>query len=428
MNYADSERVAGVLESLGYVWTEDALAADFLLYNTCSVRQKAEDRFFGLRKVWQSMKADNPKKIIALTGCIPAHGQYKLHKKLLELDLIFKIEDLGKLPELLSNNQKNRKSKEQQDYFSIVPKVQHKFQVLVPIMTGCNNFCSYCIVPYTRGRERSRPVQDILNEVKKLVAEGALEVTLLGQNVNSYRGLDEHGQELGFPELLKLVDAIPGYQRLRFSSSHPKDFSDELIACFAKLKKLCPHMHLPVQAGSNAVLKAMNRKYTRESYLAAIQKLKKVNPEISITSDIIVGFPGETKEQFEESRKLLREVGFDMVYISPYSLRPGTAAAKLPDDVPDLEKKRRFRVLTKDLKAYLEKENQRYLGKSLEILVEGVNRKGEAYGRAPNSKTVTFPAAKSKIGDFVQVEITEALAWELRGAIQIKNEKLKIKN
>ena len=419
MNYADSERVASVLESLGYEETKNAAETDFLLYNTCSVRQKAEDRILGLRPLWQQMKKKNPKLIIALTGCMPAHGQYDLQEMLPELDIVFNIENLEELPAMIRDHgvvgtgRGPFLRRASNDYFSISPKSKNPFQVFIPIMTGCDNFCSYCIVPYARGREKSRPFENILEEAKQLLADGAKEITLLGQNVNSYH--PPEGGAVSFPKLLELVNDLPGLERLRFVSSHPKDLSDELIECFATLEKLCPHLHLPAQAGSNEILKAMNRNYTREDYLKLIQKLRKACPEIKLTTDIIVGFPGETKQQFKDTLELVSEVGFEMIYIAKYSPRPGTLAYKLKDDVPFKEKKRRFRVLEKALGDYLKKANQNYLGKTVEVLVEGLSEKKEAYGRTPGFKQVTFPKNGAKPGDLVKVKVTEALKWELRG-------------
>lgn len=413
MNYSDSERIASVLESFGYRPTGKLEQADIIIYNSCSVRQKAEERILGLRRKWQELKACKPGLKIGLTGCMVTHGQYKLDKRLPELDFYFGIADLPKLPILLGL----KKELSETDYFSILPSSQTSFQALLPIMTGCNNFCSYCIVPYARGREMSRPVAEILHEARSLISKGAREIILLGQNVNSYAGPDQAGKKVTFPQLLSLVDALPGYERLRFVSSHPKDCSPALIACYSKLQKLCPHMHLALQSGSDRILQAMNRRYTAADYLKLVKNLRQDKPDISLTTDIIVGFPGETEADFQATVKLVKQVGFEMIYIGMYSERPGTAAAKLKDDISPTEKKRRYDDLTAVLRNYLLQNNQRYLNQTVEVLIEQKTKKGQATGKTPDFKTVSFQAGKVKVGDLAQVKITEPLAWELRGEL-----------
>ena len=351
MNLSDSERLSAVFESLKFEETKDINKANIIAVVMCSVRQSAVDRVHWLAHKIKKLKAKHYTLKAILTGCILKKDKQKFAEN---FDYIIDIKDIQKIPEVLAytNSHDRRKSCKLENYLEnyleITPKYSNKFSVNVPIMTGCNNFCSYCVVPYTRDREVSRPVNEIVLEIKNLVKpaspslRGAKEIWLLGQNVNSYKD-----GKINFQKLLKLVNNIPGNFELNFTSSHPKDFSDELIKTMAKCKKLSKKLNLPIQSGDNEILKKMNRPYTVARYKNLVKKIRKAIPAISLSTDVIVGFPGETKKQFENTVKTFREIGFDMVFINKYSPRAGTAAAKLKDNVSWQEKKRREKILIK---------------------------------------------------------------------------------
>ncbi len=400
MNKSDAERVAAVLKKNGYQSTESEGSADLIVVIACSVRQSAMDRVYGKAKKWQDLKNKKLKQLI-LTGCVLPVDRKKLAQN---FDLIVSIDEFAKMFKL-------------KDYFKINPCHESSFQAYVPIMTGCNNFCAYCVVPYVRGRERSRPVDDIIKEAKGLIKNGYKEITLLGQNVNAYCGkLKVQSQKLkviDFATLLKLINDIPGDFWIRFVTSHPKDMLDELIEAVAKLDKVCEYIHLPVQAGDNGVLKKMNRQYTVSHYKNLIKKVRNKIPGVAITTDIIVGFPGETKKQFEQSVKLFKEIKFDMAYIAQYSPRTGTAAAKLVDDVSKQEKKRRAKILTDILKKTALENNKKLVGKILTILVEEKNR-----GVTRGFKNVKFENSdENLIGKFIKVKIIKVESWGLQGKL-----------
>ncbi|MDD5552181.1 MAG: tRNA (N6-isopentenyl adenosine(37)-C2)-methylthiotransferase MiaB [Candidatus Pacebacteria bacterium] len=340
MNESDSERIAAVLENaeLSPAKTEDE--ADFIIINMCSVRKKSVDKVF---KKISIIRAKNKKVKIALTGCILNRDKKKFKKM---TDPIFRIDELQKLPKLLQHITENKR--QTTHYLKIIPKYKKSNSAYIPIMTGCNNFCSYCVVPYTRGREVSRPDKDIISEIKKLLKKGKKTICLLGQNVNSYnykQTTDNKQQKITFPRLLKKLEKLPGNFEITFLTSHPKDFSDELIKIIAKSEKIKKYIHLPVQAGSNKILKKMNRNYTREHYLKLIDKIKNTIPDVELSTDIIVGFPGEAKKDFKDTVDLVKEVKFSKAYINKYSPRPGTAAEKLKDNVVKKEKERREKIL-----------------------------------------------------------------------------------
>jgi len=325
MNKSDSERLAGVLEKRGYKKSDNKYRADLVAINTCGVRQSAEDRVYGLVP---GIRRKNKKTKIVITGCLV--GRADVRKRLKKVvDIWLPIGQMAK-------------GECQKDYFKIKPKYQSKISAFVPIGNGCNNFCSYCVVPYARGRETFRPVKEILAEVKGLVKNGYKEITLIAQNVNSYRS-----GKTDFADLLKMVNGLPGDFQIRFLTSHPKDMSDELIGAIAGCEKVLKEIHLPAQSGDNAILKKMNRGYTVERYETIIKKILKLMPTAEISTDVIVGFPGETKKQFNNTAKLFKDIKFSQAYVARYSPRPGTAAYKLADDVPAEEKKRRFEVLNK---------------------------------------------------------------------------------
>lgn len=401
MNKSDAERLAAILEGLGYQKTDNEKSADLIAVVACSVRQSAVDRIYGKIKIWNKLKK-NKKIVTLLTGCVLKSDQKKLSQS---FDLIFDIKNLNKLPKLLKKERPISS-----DYFSVTPKYQSKFQAYVPISTGCNNYCTYCVVPYARGPEISRPAKEIINEVKSLINSGYKETTLLGQNVNSY-----YSENYNFPKLLKTINDLPGNFWLNFVTSHPKDLSDELIKIMANGKKICQYMHLPVQAGDNKVLKAMNRHYTSVHYKNLIKKIRKAMPDIAISTDIIVGFPKETKAQFNNTAKLMKQINFDMAYLAEYSPRPGTAAAKLEDNVPAAEKSRRWKILNEILKKSALKNNKNYLKKIVEVLINN-HDKGYFYGKTKTFKTVKIKKSPNiKIGDIIKVKIIKAADFCLEG-------------
>ncbi|MFH1456584.1 MAG: tRNA (N6-isopentenyl adenosine(37)-C2)-methylthiotransferase MiaB [Patescibacteria group bacterium] len=403
MNKSDSERIATVLEDSGFK-PSSLNKADYAFLNLCSVRQSAIDRVWG--KI-NNIKKNNSKTKIVLTGCILPSEKNKFLKK---VDYILDIKDLFKWDILINKNKK--------DYLKANPKINSPFQAFVPIMTGCNNFCSYCAVPYTRGREHSRPTKDIIDEVNKLIVRDYKFIILLGQNVNSYEG------GLKFSELLKKIDKITGNYWLSFVTSHPKDMSNELIKCFNTCKHLIPYLHLPIQSGSNKILKAMNRKYTTEDYLKLIKKIKKINPNINLSTDIIVGFPNETKKDFNNTAEIFKKIKFDMAYIARYSPRPDTEASKLKDNISLEEKKNREKSLNNLLKKSSLENNKKILNKNIQVLIE--NKKDNYYfGKTRNFKNIKIKtrlkiqSAKHKnfIGKFINIKIIKANIWNLEGEI-----------
>jgi tRNA-2-methylthio-N6-dimethylallyladenosine synthase len=412
MNKSDSERIAGFLESQGFVITKKLDEANWVIINTCSVRQQAEDRVFGLIKNLKKLR-NQPK--IALTGCMVAKNAKELKRK---IDLVFEIGDLNKLT---YNLQPTTNNKKQNFYFQIKPHYKSPFHAYVPIAKGCNNFCTYCVVPYTRGKEKNREPFEILCEIENLLNRGYKAITLLGQNVNSY-GKDLK-DEINFPGLLQKIEKIPHNFWLWFITSHPKDMSDQLINTIAKSKKICRYIHLPVQAGDNKILAAMNRGYTREKYLKLIAKIKKTIPDASFSTDIIVGFPGETKRQFQKTVDLFKKVKFDMVYIAQYSPRPGTAAYHLKDNVPSREKKRRHQVLNKLLRKTALEKNKKLIGKTLEVFIE-TKKNNYYFGKTKTFKTVKItnnqqPTANNQlIGQIIPVKIKKAKDFGLWGEIK----------
>ncbi|MGA2418016.1 MAG: tRNA (N6-isopentenyl adenosine(37)-C2)-methylthiotransferase MiaB [Candidatus Staskawiczbacteria bacterium] len=401
MNVSDAERVAAVLETIKYKKTQNINEADLIVVTMCSVRQSAVDRVHGLVEKFKKLKK-KPK--IILTGCILKKDKKKF---LSGFDYVVDIRDIKKLPEIL----KNKKSEDVKDYLDITPKYSSKFSANVPIMTGCNNFCSYCVVPYVREREVSRPATKIILEIKNLIKNGCKEIWLLGQNVNSYKDKNNN-----FPKLLKMVNNIPGEFWIRFTSSHPKDFNDEVIKTLAIGGKITPYLNLPIQSGDNKILKAMNRHYTVSDYKNKIKKLRKQIPDIAISTDIIVGFPGEIKKQFENTAKLFRDVKYDMAYINKYSPRAGTAAAKLKDNISWIEKKRREKVLTDILKQTALEKNKKLVGSQTLVLID--SHRGENYfGKDRYYKTIKIKSDKNILGKLLKVKIIEARPFILMGKL-----------
>lgn len=428
MNEKQSETYSGILEEIGYKKVDDEKEADFILYNTCSVRESAELRVFGRLGHLKSMKEKNKDLIIALCGCMPQNETTleKIKEKQKHIDIIFGTHNGHKLPELLENflNSRNQIIDIWEEHGEIVENLptfrKFDFKSCVNIMYGCNNFCTYCIVPYVRGRERSREVEDIVEEVRDLVKDGVLEIMLLGQNVNSYGvGLNKN---IDFPYLLKELNKIEGLKRIRFMTSHPKDFNKKLIKTIKDCDKVCNNVHLPVQSGSNKILKKMNRKYTREEYLRKVQMLKKEIPTASISTDLIIGFPGETDEDFKETLKIIEDANYDFVYSFIYSKREGTPAAKLDGQVSEEVSKKRYEALQQKMKEILGKTSQKYLNKEVKVLVEKENEKKKGYysGRSEENYLVHFKSNTNLIGEIISVKIKEVNPYYLIGKMEEK--------
>ncbi|MFZ5354200.1 MAG: tRNA (N6-isopentenyl adenosine(37)-C2)-methylthiotransferase MiaB [Bacillota bacterium] len=425
-NNADSERLKGMLTNMGYIECEKRDAADVVIINTCCVRENAEFKLYGNIGALKHLKANKPEMLLAICGCMmeQEHAVETIKKKYRHVDLVFGTHNLYKFPELLE-----RSMNEKYTLIDIlntdgiivedIPvKREEKHKAWVTIMYGCNNFCSYCIVPYVRGRERSRRPEDIIKEIAELAADGCKEVTLLGQNVNSYgKDLD---MTIDFADLIRLVNDIEGIERIRFMTSHPKDISDKLILAMKECSKVCEQLHLPFQAGSNKVLREMNRKYTREEYLNKIKKVKELVPGVALSTDIIVGFPGETDEDFDETLDIVRSVEFDQAFMFIYSKRKGTPAAEMEAQIDEEQKHRNFNRLVELQNEISKKINDSYLGRELEILVDGISKKDkDRYtGRTRTGKVVNFKAAgydENLTGKLVSVRITEIHSWFLNG-------------
>ncbi|OHW62886.1 tRNA-2-methylthio-N(6)-dimethylallyladenosine synthase [Andreesenia angusta] len=425
MNEHDSEKMEAILERLGYVGTETKEDADLILINTCLVRENAELKVYGKVGSLKHLKENNPEIILGICGCMMQQEEVRkvIKEKHSFMDLIFGTHNIHKLPEYIykHNQQSGMIVDVWEDGGRIVEGVPSKrkfdHKALVNITFGCNNFCTYCIVPYTRGREKSREVEDILEEIRGLISEGCKEITLLGQNVNSYGKTLEN--RIAFADLLREIDKLPGIERVRFMTSHPKDLSDELISAMAECDSVCEHIHLPFQAGNNRVLKTMNRKYTKEQYLELVDKIKRAIPDIAITTDIIVGFPGETYEEFEDTLDVVRKVGFDAAYTYLYSIREGTPAAEMKDQIPEDEKSRRFKELLDTLNPIGYEKNLKMVGKVESVLVEGTSKNNEEVlsGRTRSGKLINFKGTADLIGSIVDVKIEEARTWTLNGSL-----------
>lgn len=427
MNEHDSETIAGMLQEKGCVETMSRDDSDITIINTCSVRENADKRFFGTLGQLKKLKEKNPEYVACVCGCMmqQQHIIDTIKSKYPWVDIIFGTHNIHRFPELLEKvySEKKKIAETFEDSDQIVEglpaKRLYKHKSFVNIMYGCNNFCTYCIVPYTRGREKSRKPEDIVREITGLVADGVKEVTLLGQNVNSYRGAGENGSECDFADLIYMINDIEGLERIRFMTSHPKDLSDKLIQAFVDCEKLCNYIHLPVQAGSDRVLRRMNRKYTREKYLEVVERLRKAVPDIAISTDIIVGFPGETEEDFEETLSLVRSVKYDSAFTFLYSVRQGTPAAEYEDQIPEEVKHQRFDRLVDAVNADSAEKNAAYKGRIERVLVEGVSKKNEntLTGRTEGFKLVDFEGGRELIGQMVNVEITEGKTFSLTGKI-----------
>ncbi len=427
MNEHDSEQISWMLEMMGYKETNIIEEADFALFNTCAIRENAELKVYGKVGSLKTIKENKPDMKIAVAGCMMQlpNIQKEIEDKFKHVDLIFGTHNVYKLPELLLKSFKtgNRAIDVMEDSFEIIEGMenirQSKHSAYVNIMFGCNNFCTYCVVPYTRGREVSRRPEDILNEIKTLAKEGYKEITLLGQNVNSYGKTLDLKEEYNFTNLLEDIDRIEGVERIRFMTSHPRDISDELIEAYGRLDNLSKSLHLPVQSGSNRILKAMNRHYTREKYLDSINKVKKLDESISLSTDIIIGFPGETEEDFRETLSLIEEVEYDFVYSFIYSIRPGTKAGKMDNQIDYDIKHRRFEELNEVVNRIILKKNEKLVGKTFKVLVDEISKTDESRlsGRTDSFKLVHFSGDSSLIGKIIDVKITSASTFSLEGEI-----------
>ena len=414
MNARDSEKLRGILDAAGFRDTENEDEADLVIYNTCTVRDNADQHVYGRLGHLNAVRKKRPSMIIGLCGCMMQedHVVAKIKKSYPFVNLMFGTHNLYAFPELLvrtlSEDKRVIDIRQETKIFpeSLPVRRKHFFKSGVNIMYGCNNFCSYCIVPYVRGREISRAPEEILDEVRRLVADGCVEIMLLGQNVNSYgKTLPE---KTSFAELLREVCKIEGLQRLRFMTSHPKDLSDELIEVMAENPIICPHMHLPVQSGSDIILTKMNRHYDRARYMEIVRKLREAIPDISFTTDIIVGFPGETEEDFEDTLSLVREVGFDSAFTFIYSKRKGTPAAEMENQVPEEVVKKRFKRLLDVVKVTAEERCARFTGSVMDVLVEEENREpGLVTGRIEHNIVVHLPGNASMIGKIIPVRLKE---------------------
>ena len=416
MNVADSERMAGLLKKIGYTLTDDFDAADLILINTCCVRATAEDKVFGQIGRFKALKREKPNLILGVAGCMAQKEGANLIKRAPHVDFVLGTGQSSEVARVVQSLERERKHFVDTSNVSgeipaeVFPLRGGQVSTFVPIMYGCNNFCTYCIVPYVRGRERSRKPEEIFSEVKQAVAEGFKEITLLGQNVNSYSG------GMTFAELLKAVDKISGVERLRFMTSHPKDLSDELIAAVADGKNICEHIHLPVQYGSDKILKRMNRVYTVEKYLRLVEKIRAAVPNVSLTTDLIVGFPSETDEDFSETLNFLRAVKFDAAFTFIYSKRSGTPAATFENQIDDELKHERLNELMKVQNAISLEKNLSLVDSVVEVLVEGASKTDEKIftGRTRSNTIVLFAHGSERAGDLLNVKITQAQTWLLK--------------
>lgn len=420
-NEHDSERIAYILENLGYTPTDDENKADFIAYNTCLIRENAELKVYGHLGAIKKLKKEKPDMILAVCGCMMSTGEARnvIQDKYKHVDIIFGTRNIDKLPELISLHKTTDSMivdvEEYKDKEHSYVR-QSDFSAYVSIMNGCNNFCTYCIVPYARGRESSRPLDEIVQEVKNLANRGYKEITLLGQNVNSY------GKDIGhtFPELLYSIDKeVKNLEILRFMTSHPKDLSDELIEAMGDIDMLAKHFHLPLQSGSDKVLKEMNRKYDSKTYLNLVEKLRKKVPDISITTDIIVGFPGETEKDHHDTIELCKKARFDSAFTFIYSPREGTPAAKREDQIPKEVQSRRFNELLDVIYPIFNEKNKAEIGKVHKVIVESTSKNNEKMlsGRTFSNKLIHFEGDKSLIGQIVKVKITNNTSFTLEGDI-----------
>ncbi len=415
MNLADSGFLASILDSSGYRSIENEEAADVLILNTCSVREKAENRVFGRLAEYSRFKKDDPSKKIIVVGCMAQRLGGRILEKAPYVDIILGTDRLFDLPQYLENGHPEPSVQTEFGYENIegiIPSRDSRFAAFLTISKGCDNFCTYCIVPYVRGRERSYSAKYIINQVNSLVADGVIEITLLGQNVNSYKDNDHD-----FSELIKKVASETDVKRIRFMTSHPKDMSDSLIDAIASEPKMMGHVHLPLQSGSNRILEKMGRKYSFEHYYGLIEKIKKADPEISITTDLIVGFPTETEDEYKMTLDAVEKVRYDSAFMFRYSPREGTRAAKMEDDIPEEDKIRRLSELIKLQKKVAFDKNQKELGKIRSVLVDDHSRRDKKIlkGKTEGNKTILFEGPSDMIGTIKNIKVVSADSWTLHG-------------
>jgi tRNA-2-methylthio-N6-dimethylallyladenosine synthase len=425
MNEYDSDKMADVLHAAsGFVKTEHAEEADVILFNTCSVREKAEEKVFSDLGRVKGLKA-KPGVLIGVGGCVASQEGDAIVKRAPYVDLVFGPQTLHRLPAMIAERERTGTPQvdirfpENEKFDALPPPRTEGASAFVSIMEGCSKYCSFCVVPYTRGEEISRPFADVMREIQNLIANGVKEVTLLGQNVNAWIGEMPDGEEADFAFLLMAIDALPQIERIRYTTSHPLEFTERLIAAYAKCPKLVSHLHLPVQAGSDRILMTMKRNYTVLQYKSIIRKLRAVRPDISLTSDFIVGFPGETEADFEQTLKLVEDIRYDGAFSFVYSRRPGTPAASLLDETPQTDKLKRLARLQARLQELYESYSQAMVGTVQRVLVEGPARKGEGElaARTENNRVVNFAAPARLIGQFIDVRIVAALPHSLRGEV-----------
>ncbi len=424
LNVSDGEKIKGLLKKCGYGFTEDENDADLIILNTCAVRENAEDRVFGIVGSMKKLKELKPELIIGISGCMTAqeHITEKIRKSYPQVDFVLGTSALNSLPQLLLDSLKGAKFstdiKEYDDFSEGMEQVREStYKASVPIMFGCNNFCTYCIVPYVRGRERSRRAGDIINEVKALAADGYKEIMLLGQNVNSYGNDLENG--LSFPQLLRELNKIEGDFIIRFMSSHPKDASQELINAIFDCDKVAKHLHLPVQSGSSDILAKMNRRYTVEQYLEIVESIRSRDPGFSLTTDLIVGFPNESDEDFRQTLELIKRVKYDNIYSFIYSKRTGTKAAEIDDKISEQTKSLRMRELLEVQREISTEHYKRFVGRKMRVLADGESKKTKGFltGKSNEFIIAEFAGDNSLIGSFVEIEVTEAKNWAVIGRI-----------
>jgi tRNA-2-methylthio-N6-dimethylallyladenosine synthase len=426
MNEYDSSKMAELLDDThGYILTEHPEEADVLLLNTCSIREKAQEKVFHQLGRWKKLKQNKPNLIIGVGGCVASQEGAHIRQRAPYVDIVFGPQTLHRLPEMIQDIQAGKKavvdiSFPEIEKFDRLPEPKaNGITAFVSIMEGCSKYCSFCVVPYTRGEEISRPMDDVLYEIAQLTAQGVREVNLLGQNVNAYRGLTHTDDICTFAELLRFVAAIDGIDRIRYTTSHPLEFTQDIIDAYADIPELVDFLHLPVQSGSDRILTLMKRPHTALEYKSIIRRLKKVRPNIHISSDFIIGFPGETQEDFAATMKLIEDVQFDQSFSFIYSARPGTPAADLPDDVSDAEKKQRLHILQERISQNAMHYSRRMLHTEQRVLVEGPSKKDimELTGRTENNRIVNFSGAPDMIGQFVDIEITDIFTNSLKGKV-----------
>lgn len=424
LNVSDGEKIKGILKEIGFSFTDSPEDSDIIILNTCAVRESAEERVFGIIGSMKKLKAEKPDLIIGVSGCMTAQEKNleRIKKSYPQVDIVLGTSAINSLPGLiyehLNSNRFAYDISEYADFSCRAEQVRESsFKASVPIMFGCNNFCTYCIVPYVRGRERSRNSQDIIDEVTALVNQGYKEIMLLGQNVNSY-GKDLEN-DITFPELLREINKIEGDFIIRFMSSHPKDATKELLDTILECDKVAKHLHLPVQSGSNSILRAMNRNYTVEKYLETVKYLRERYKDFSLTTDIIVGFPNETDEEFQDTVRLIKQVEYDNIYSFIYSKRSGTKASEISDTIPEEVKSRRMRELLEVQREISDRHYKRFVGKTMRVLADGKSRKHEGFltGKSNEFIIAEFEGDESLIGSFVNIKVTDSMNWAVTGEI-----------